>query len=112
VPSFVTFPFVFTAFVAWQKIKSNKNASFTQDQKNRSVKTITLRFCRALFRDKTGRLTAQTKLFNKRFIGTLIAGLDIIQQATALANHCQQTTTRSEIFFMCLQMFGQIANAL
>jgi hypothetical protein len=47
-----------------------------------------------------GRLAAQTKLFNKRFIGILIARLDIIKKATTLANHCQQTAARSKILFM------------
>jgi hypothetical protein len=63
VPRLVTFPFVFAALFAWQKIKSNKNASFTQSQKNRSVEIITLRFCHALFTNKNRALNGADQAF-------------------------------------------------
>ena len=57
-------------------------------------------------------LTAQAKTRDQVLVGGLIAGLDIIKQATTLANHRQKTTARTEILFVRLQMLGQIDNTL
>jgi len=53
------------------------------------------------------KLLAQLELFGDRLIPIAIGGMQVIQQAAALAYHNQQATTRTVIFLIALQMFGQ-----
>ena len=53
------------------------------------------------------KLLPQLKLFGDRLIPIAISGMQVIEQAAALAYHDQQATTRTVIFLIALQMFGQ-----
>jgi hypothetical protein len=58
------------------------------------------------------KLFAQLQFFRDVLITTQINVLQIIEQATALADHYQQPATRAVIFFVRLQMFRQMVDAM
>ena len=57
-------------------------------------------------------LLAQLELLGDRLVAADILALEIVQQATALADHHQQTTARAVIFFVGLQVLGQMVDAV
>src|SRR5450432_1934765 len=55
-------------------------------------------------------LLADSQLADHVAVAVRIVGLQVIQQAAALADEHQETTARGMIFFVCLEMLGQLAN--
>src|ERR1700761_2042076 len=58
------------------------------------------------------RLLADAQLADDVPVAVRIVRLEIIEQAAALAYQHQQAATRSMVFRVGLEMFGQLANAL
>ena len=58
------------------------------------------------------KLLAQLELFRDRLIPIAIGRMQVIKQAAALANHDQQASTRTVIFLVGLQVFGQPIDAV
>ena len=64
---------------------------------------------------KSGRpqkLVAQLELLGDCRVPFHVRVMKIIQQAAALADHHQQPATRAVVFFVALQMFGQMVDTL
>ena len=57
-------------------------------------------------------LVAQFQLLRHGLVAFQIFALQIIQQAAALADHHQQPAARAVVFFVALQMFRQMIDAL
>jgi len=57
-------------------------------------------------------LFTKLQLFCDRVIAWGIRPMQIIQQLTALAHHHDQTTARTVIFFVLLQVLGQVIDPL
>ena len=57
-------------------------------------------------------LVAQFQFLRNRLIAAHIGALQIIEQAAALADHHQQSPTRTVVFFIALQMLRQMVDAL
>ena len=55
---------------------------------------------------------AQFQFLRDRLITAQVVVLQIFQQAPALADHHQQSATRTMIFFVGLQMLGQMIDPL
>ena len=58
------------------------------------------------------KLVAQLQFLRDRLIAGQINGLQIIEQAAALADHQKQATARAVIFLIRLQMAGQMVDPL
>ena len=55
---------------------------------------------------------AQFQFLRDRLIATQVNRLQIFEQAAALADHDQQPATRAVVFFVGLQMLGQMVDAM
>ena len=55
---------------------------------------------------------AQFQFLRDHLVTAQIRGLQIIEQAAALADHHEQPATRAVILFVALQMLGQMVDAL
>ena len=55
---------------------------------------------------------AQFQLLRDRLIAAEVNRLQIFEQAAALADHHQQPASRAVVFFVGLQMLGQMVDAL
>jgi len=55
---------------------------------------------------------AQLQLFGDRLITSQINILQISEQAAALADHDQKPAARAVVFFVGLQMLGQMVDAM
>ena len=55
---------------------------------------------------------AQLELFGDGLVTAHVRGLEIIQQAAALADHHQESAAGAVIFLVALQMLGQVVDAL
>jgi len=55
---------------------------------------------------------AQLELLRNRLITAHIRILQVIQQPTSLTDHHQQPASRTVIFLVLLQMFGQVIDPL
>jgi hypothetical protein len=55
---------------------------------------------------------AQLQLLRDRGVPFHVRVMKIIQQATALANHHQKPAARAMVFFVALQVLGQMVDAL
>lgn len=55
---------------------------------------------------------AQLQFLRDRLIAVQIYGLQVFEQAAALADHHQQPAARAVILFVRLQMFGQMVDPL
>ena len=58
------------------------------------------------------RLAAQVKLLQHILVARRVALVQVVEQRAALANHLQQTTTRVLIFFVSLEVLGQLLDLL
>jgi hypothetical protein len=58
------------------------------------------------------QLLAELELFGYRLVTVQIDGLQIIQQTPALTDHHEQSTPRTMILFVLLQVIGQMVDAL
>ena len=58
------------------------------------------------------KLLAQLELFGDRLIPIAIGRMQVIEQAAALANHDQQASTRTVIFLVGLQVFGEAVDPI
>ena len=57
-------------------------------------------------------LVAQLQFLGDRLVASQIGVLQVVEQAAVLADHDQQTTARAMIFFVGLQMVGQMVDAM
>jgi hypothetical protein len=57
-------------------------------------------------------LVAQFQFLRDRLVTAQVRGLQVIQQAAALANHHQQPAARAVILFVGLKMLGQMVDPL
>jgi len=70
------------------------------------------RLCKKQNRAFAKILVAQFQFLRDRLVAAEIRGLQIIQQAAALANHHQESAPRAVVLFVGLQMLGQMVDAL
>lgn len=64
-------------------------------------------------KEQTGRkLVAQAELLYDSLITVGIVSLEVIQQATALADQHEKTTTRTVVFLVRFEVLRQMADAL
>ena len=55
-------------------------------------------------------LLAQLQLLGHRLIAGHVLEVQVIEQTAALADHHEQTTARTVVFFVLLQVFGQVVD--
>ena len=55
---------------------------------------------------------AQLQFFRDRLIASQVNRLQVFEKAAALADHHQQPAARAVVFFIGLQMLGQMVDAL
>ena len=63
-------------------------------------------------RGSGGRLLADTHLLNYSLVTLGVIFLEIVQQATAPADHHEKTAARSVVLLMRTEVLGQLADAL
>src|SRR4051794_30191477 len=57
-------------------------------------------------------LAAQAEALNQLLVAADILALQVVEQAAALTDHDQETTTAVEVLLVGLEVFGQVADAL
>src|SRR5690606_21102468 len=57
-------------------------------------------------------LAAQAELLDQGLIATLVLALQVVEQAAALRNQSEQTTTGMVVLLVVLEVLGQVADAL
>jgi hypothetical protein len=58
------------------------------------------------------RLLTQLQLLGDRLVAIHVSGLEIIQEATALADHHQQSTAGAMVLNILLEVLGKVVDAL
>ena len=57
-------------------------------------------------------LAAQAETLNELLVAADILALQVVEQAAALTDHDQETTTAVEVLLVGLEVFGQVADTL
>src|SRR6266576_3445399 len=65
-----------------------------------------------IFRRRTGTLLAKFQFSGDRLIAVSGRAMEVIQQAPALTHHFEQTTPRTVIFQVLLEVVSQMVDAL
>ena len=57
-------------------------------------------------------LAAQAETLDQLLVAADVLALQVVEQAAALTDHDQETTTAVEVLLVGLEVFGQVADAL